>query len=75
MVLSAKHFGCHVPWSTRCINAILRLISLSDTKIDNSKVPVFFEKHVLWLNISMNNVLMMQIVQCKTHLCNYESYY
>jgi len=59
VVLSAHNLWGHVARSSGCVLRIVRSPDSSNTKVSCSKVAIIIDNYVLWLDIPMNDVLIV----------------
>ena len=72
VVLSAHDLGCHVAWSSRGILGVLGLPESGDTKISHPEVAIFVKDKVLWLDVSVEDGVLVQVLQTEQHAGNEE---
>ena len=63
MILSAHHFGSHVARSSTCVSAVVGLDYPCDTQIGGSKVTLVIKDQVLRLDISVDDVVEVEILK------------
>jgi len=61
MVLSDHYFWRHVTGRTRRILCIIFSPNSCNTEICDSHVSIAFDHEVFWLNISVDNILLMNV--------------
>ena len=63
MVLTAHHFRGHIAWCSRSVGAVICAEHFGDSHVGNSNVPIFFHDDVFRLDVSMNDPLIMHILE------------
>ena len=63
MVDSTHHFWCHISWGSGSILSIFRSPNSCDTEISDSQISFLVDDEVLWLDVSMNDVLLVADLQ------------
>ena len=63
MILSTHHFWSHVAWSPTGICGIIGLDETGNSKISGAKVAFIVKNEVLWLDVSMDDVVEMEIFE------------
>lgn len=74
VTLSFKHFRTEIlSSSTEWCSQFSRLNFSSKTKISEQKVPIFIEKDILWLQISINDLFFVEMTKGYCNLSYHES--
>ena len=63
MILSAHYLWSHVTRRSTGVLLVLRIPDSSNTKICDSEVAILIKNEVLWLNVSVNDALIMNILE------------
>jgi hypothetical protein len=63
VILAAHHLGSHVARSAGCVFLVIWVPDTGDTEVSNSKVTLFVENEVLRLYVSMQDTILMQVLQ------------
>lgn len=61
MILSTHDFRGHVTRCTTCLFGIIRIPNTSYSEIGNSQITFFIKHQILWLDVSMQNTLIMHV--------------
>lgn len=72
MILATHHFRCHIAGRARGILAILWFKNLGDSHISDANVAILFHDDVLRFDVTMDNSLVMHVLQAEHHACNHE---
>ncbi len=78
VVLTAHNFGCHVARRPRGVLGVVGSPLAGDPKVRNADVPcggvkeililtIFFEDEVLWLNIAVDDILVVDVLEARNH--------
>ena len=68
MVLSAHHLRCHVAWCSWSIGTVFSSEYFGDSHVCDTYISILFHDNVLWLYISVSNVLLVHVVDCEQDL-------
>lgn len=63
VVLATHDFWCHVAGCSRGIFCILGVPQSGNTQISHAKITLLVEHKVFWLNVSMQDCILVQILQ------------
>ena len=74
VVLATHHFWCHVAGRSRGIFCILGVPQSSNTQISHTKITLLVEHKVFWLNVSMQDCILVQVLQAQKHARDKEFY-
>lgn len=67
VILLEYHFRGHVARSARGFVRVLPLVRLCDSEIGYLDVPLATEHKVFWLDVSMNNIVLVDVLQRYHH--------
>lgn len=59
--LLAHHLWSHVTRRSRCVLGVVRIPNSSNTQIRDLQIALLVENQVLWLNVSMQDALLVQV--------------
>ena len=66
-------FWCHVFWgSAKSVGSFMTLDFFDEPKVCKLKVAIICDEHVLWLKVSIDALLAMDVLKTKHHLRNIE---
>ena len=71
--LAAHHLRRHIAWSARCVLLVFRIPHASDAEVGDLEVPVLIEDQIFRFDITVQNTLLMQILQRDDHACDKEA--
>jgi hypothetical protein len=63
VVLPEQYLGSHIARSSAGFVTILRLPVSGDTKISDPRISLSIQDNIFWLDISVNDVALMQMVK------------
>lgn len=72
VVLATHHFRSHIARSARGILRIIRVLYPCNSKISDPQVAKRIEHQILRLDVSMKDLILMQILQTQYHTCHEE---
>lgn len=64
MILFAQHFRSHVAWSATGLLRVFLLEVPSDSEVGYSEIALLIENDILWFDIPMDYVTLVEIVEC-----------
>lgn len=59
MIFPVDNFRSHIPRSSWSVFVILLLNDSGNTKVSKTKVPFLINDNILWLNITMDDMITM----------------
>ena len=65
--LATHHLRRHIAWSARCVLLVFRIPHSSNAKVGDLEVPVLIEDQIFRFYITVQNALLMQILQRDDH--------
>ena len=65
VVLTAHHFRRHVAGRSTCVLRVVLTPDPSNSEVRDSKVPIIFNHQVLRLYVSMNDVLVVDVLEAR----------
>ena len=74
VILPTHHLRCHIARRSRSIFRVLWVPYSSDTQVSNTQVTLFVEHEILWLDISVQNAVLVQVLQTEQHTRHKEFY-
>jgi len=72
MILSAHNFRRHIPWRATCVLLIIRCPDTSNSKVCKTKISIILKDQILRLHISMDDPLVMDVLQRENKASNEE---
>lgn len=66
----ADNLGSHIAWCSTCILMVIVPHDPRNTEISNSKIPVRIKDKVFWLQVSMDNFTLVQILKADYNVGN-----
>jgi hypothetical protein len=63
MRLFHEYFWCQVAWSSAGVARVVRAEESRDAEVCKIQISIFIEHKILWFDISMDNVLGVDVVQ------------
>jgi hypothetical protein len=67
--LLTHHFGGEVLWcSCYCLSLLSLLDELSQSVIGKSNIPSLIHEYVLWLEVPVDDVQLVEVLQCEEYL-------
>ena len=73
MTFGTKHFWSNVFRSSAKTGSLLIFGDFSSkTKVCQLQIAITIEKHIFWLQVSINDILVMQMPQSNSYLSNHE---
>lgn len=58
-----KHLWRHVAWSAAGVVRVVGALDPRDAEVCQVQVPVFIEHQILWLDVSMNDALRVDVIE------------
>ena len=74
MILSAHNLRRHIPGRSRSVFGVLGIPATSNTQISHSQIALLVENEVLWLDITVQNGVLVEILQAQQHAGDKELY-
>ena len=74
VVLAAHDLGSHIAGRARCVLRVLRIPQTCNTQIRDPQVAILVEDQVLWLDITMQDCILVKIFEAKEHASDKELY-
>ena len=74
VVLAAHDLGSHIAGRARCVLRVLRIPQTCNTQIRDPQVAILVEDQVLWLDITMQDGILVQIFEAEEHASDKELY-
>lgn len=74
VILATHDFWCHITGRSRGIFRILRVPQSGNTQISHAKITLLVEHKVFWLNVSVQDCVLVQILQAQKHASDKEFY-
>ena len=74
VILTAHDLWCHIAWRSGRVFRVLRIPQPCNTQISNSKVTIFVEDQIFRLDISMQDCILMKVLETKKHARDKEFY-
>lgn len=71
--MPAHYFWRHVAWRSRGVLRVLFSPITSDAEVCDAEVALVVDHEVLWLDISMNDLLLMAILKAGNKACHKET--
>ena len=72
MILSTHDFRCHVSWCAGRVLGIFCFQNLGDAHVSDSDISIVLHDYILGFNISMNDTLIVHILQAQHHAGQHE---
>ena len=74
VILTAHDLWCHIAWRSGRVFRVLRIPQPCNTQISNSKVTIFVEDQIFRLDISMQDCILMKVLETEEHARDKEFY-
>ena len=72
VILTTHHFGGHVAGRATGVFGVLGVPHASDTQISDTHVTIFVENQILRLNVSVENAVLVEVLQTKNYASHEE---
>ena len=74
VVLAAHDLRSHITRRARSVLRVLRIPQTCNTQISDPQVAILVEDQVLWLDITMQDGILVKIFEAEEHACDKELY-
>ena len=74
VVLAAHDLGGHIAGRARCVLRVLRIPQTCNTQISDPQVAILVEDQVFWLDITMQDGILVKIFEAEEHASDKELY-
>ena len=70
VILSTHNFGSHIARRATGVFGVLGVPNSSNTQISDPQVAVLVKDKIFWLNVSVKNAVLVQVLEAQKHAGN-----